>query len=180
MDRYTKIIDGKTIIKKRSQIVVYHDDLQTINPSHDLLIANGWTLYQPPVVEYTEEQLLAQAKEEKKQRIDDYDTSPSVNVFRLNGMDIWLDKATRTGLMLRLQAENAAGRETTTLWYEGMAVTLPIDAAMSILYALEVYASECYDNTQRHKAEVDRLETKEAVEAYDYRVGYPEVLEFEL
>ena len=70
------------------------------------------------------------------------------------------------------------GKETTTLWYEGVMFELPIASAMQMLLAIEVYASECYDNTQRHLAEVDKLETKEDIESYDYRVGYPDKLEF--
>jgi hypothetical protein len=50
--------------------------------------------------------------------------------------------------------------------------------AMQMLLAIEVYASECYDNTQRHIAAVDVLESIEEVESYDYRVGYPNKLEF--
>ena len=50
--------------------------------------------------------------------------------------------------------------------------------AMQMLYAIEVYASACYDNTQRHLSEVEKLETIEEVEAYNYRTGYPEKLRF--
>ena len=47
-----------------------------------------------------------------------------------------------------------------------------------MLYALEVYASACYDRTQAHLAAIDALETIEEIESYDYRVGYPEKLKF--
>ena len=47
-----------------------------------------------------------------------------------------------------------------------------------MLIALELYASECYDNTQRHLAEVAKLDTIEAVNAYDYTTGYPSKLAF--
>lgn len=80
--------------------------------------------------------------------------------------------------MLRFQAEQAMGKEVTTLWYGVHQFELPIVNAVQMLYAIEVYASACYDNTQRHLAEVDKLETKEEIEAYDYRSGYPDILEF--
>jgi hypothetical protein len=91
---------------------------------------------------------------------------------------MWLDKATRAGLLLRFEAEGKAMRETTTLWYEGQSYTLPLAQAQQILIALELYASACYDNTQSHIAAVMALESKEAVEAYDYTGGYPEKLSF--
>ena len=70
------------------------------------------------------------------------------------------------------------GKTETTLWYGANQYSLPIGMAMQMLLAIEVYASECYDNTQRHIAAVDLLESKEEIESYDYRVGYPNKLEF--
>jgi hypothetical protein len=64
------------------------------------------------------------------------------------------------------------------LWYGGQSFTLPLAQALQILIALELYASECYDRTQAHIAEVQKLESKEAVESYDYTTGYPAKLNF--
>ena len=47
-----------------------------------------------------------------------------------------------------------------------------------MLYAIELYASACYDNTQRHLAALDMLEDEDSVKTYDYTTGYPEKLEF--
>ena len=47
-----------------------------------------------------------------------------------------------------------------------------------MLYAIENYASACYDNTQKHIAEIEKLEIKEDIENYDFTVGYPEKLNF--
>lgn len=91
---------------------------------------------------------------------------------------MWLDKATRTGLMLRLQAEQASGKENTTLWYGTQQYELPISQAMQILYALEVYASQCYDCTQAHYANLEKLQTIEEINNYDYMHNYPEKLRF--
>lgn len=176
MKIYTKTIDGKAVIRPKNRIVVVRYGQQTINPTHDLLIEDGWTEYADP--EKTEAQLLAEAISDKQDEITAYDSSPAVNVFRISGQEMWLDKATRAGLMLRFEAEKAAGRTETTLWYEGIQFPLPLDTAFSMLYALEVYASECYDNTQRHLAAVGALTDIEAVEGYGYREGYPAVLEF--
>jgi hypothetical protein len=55
---------------------------------------------------------------------------------------------------------------------------MPLATAMALLLALEDYATICYDNTQSHIAEVQKLDSKEAVEAYDYTTGYPQKLLF--
>ena len=156
MKRYKKIIDGKTIIKSANDIVIRNNGKQTINPTEPMILADGWLI----------ENILS------------YDSSNAVNEFRIGGMLVWLDKATRAGLMLRFQAEQAAGMTTTSLWYEGAQFSLPLVDAIQMLYALELYASECYDRTQAHIAEVEKLDSIEAVEAYDFTIGYPAKLEF--
>jgi len=175
MKRYEK--DGQ--IKTRKQIVIRKDGMQTINPTEEMILADGWKEYVPPVApEPTEEDLLERAKRRKVSEIQEYDASDAVNEFSVNGIDMWLDKATRAGLQLRFEAEKANGAESTTLWHEGMQFPLPIDMAFQLLYALELYASACYDNTQKHMASVRNLTTIEEVEQYDFTTGYPPKLEF--
>ena len=164
------------IVKKKNAIVIHKDGSQIINPPHELLIECGWEEYTTP--ELTDEQKLDLAKQIKIDEVNLYDKSLAVESFSINGMDVWLDKATRAGLMLRFNSELALKKENTTLWYEGYSFTLPLNSAMQMLYALEVYASECYDNTQLHLANIGKIETKEELDAYDYRVGYPEKLRF--
>lgn len=176
---YIKKIDGRTVIKNRNQIVVLKNGMQTINPPHEMLIDDGWKEYIPPTpAEPTEEELLERAKRRKVSEIHEYGESDAVDEFSVNGIDMWLDKATRAGLMLRFQAEQAAGAYSTTLWHNGIQFPLPLGSAIQMLYALEIYASKCYDNTQRHMSEVQKLNTIEEVESYDYTTGYPEKLTF--
>ena len=174
MKRYSKTIDGKTIIKVANEIVIRSNGKQTFNPKEDAILADGWVEYEPPVIVPTLEDIKARKVDE----ILAYDSSEAVNEFSMGGLPIWLDKATRAGLLLRFEAEAKAGRTSTTLWYNGLPFTLPLTYAQEILIALELYASACYDNTQRHIAEVQKLDSKEAVEAYDYTSGYPQKLLF--
>ena len=174
MKRYIKTIDGKTIIKRADEIVIKGNGSQTFNPKEDAILADGWVEYVPQPYEPTLEEIKARKVEE----ILAYDSSEAVNEFTIGGQPMWLDKATRAGLLLRFEAENKVGRTETTLWNGGQSYTLPLESAMQMLIALELYASECYDNTQRHLAEVAKLDTIEAVEAYDYTIGYPAKLAF--
>lgn len=174
MKRYRKTIDGKTVIKHRNQIVILKDGRQYINPTESMLMDDGWEEHVTPIYEPT----IDDYRKRKKDEILAYDSSDEINQFCIQEQGVRLDKATRAGLMLRFNAEIAIGKETTTLWYEGSMFELPTANAIQMFYAIEVYASECYDNTQRHLAEVDKLQTKEEIEAYDYRSGYPRQLEF--
>lgn len=121
------------------------------------------------------------AKKELADKIIAYDSSEAVNSFSFGGVNMWLDKATRVGLKLRFEAELALGKESTTLWLNGMNFTLPLSgeqSAINVLVALEVYASASYDVTQMHLANVAAMTTAEEILAYDWTSGYPEKLAF--
>lgn len=120
---------------------------------------------------------LKHAKIDKIAEITDYDTSSSVNGFMLNGLLVWLDKATRVGLMNSTTIAKAAGQETTTLWLGGLKLVVDCDKAIQLLSALEMYALECFNVTASHKAAVGELKTIEDVKVYDYKTGYPKMLE---
>ena len=120
---------------------------------------------------------LEQAKSDKIAEITAYDTSDKVNGFVLNGLLVWLDKATRVGLMNSTNIAKAAGQQTTTLWLKGIKLVVDCDKAIQLLSALEMYALECFNVTASHKAAVSELKSIEEVEAYDYKTGYPKMLE---
>ena len=123
------------------------------------------------------EKALAIAKRAKIAEITAYDTSDKVNGFMLNGLLVWLDKATRVGLMNSTTIAKAAGQQTTTLWLRGVKLVVDCDKAIQLLSALEMYALECFNVTASHKAAVGELNSIEEVEAYDYKTGYPKMLE---
>lgn len=129
---------------------------------------------------YSDAELLSQAKDAKTREIEAYDTSTSVNGFKLNGNEFWLDKATRVGLMNSTEITKAAGQETTDLWMGDVKLTIPCDTVIKLLSAIELYALECFNTTARHKAEVAELKTVEEVEKYDIKEGYPKQLAINL
>lgn len=118
------------------------------------------------------------AKEQLIEEIDEHDTSSDVNSFTLGGKQMWLPKETRVGLVNSITIEKAAGKKNTTLWFDGEKYELPVDDALQMLSALELYALECYNVTAAHKANVMALESVGDVVAYDYESGYPDKLNF--
>lgn len=182
MKEYKKIIDGKEVIKRADEIVIKGNGSQTFNPKEDAILAKGWVEYIPQPYVPTLEDIKAR----KVDAILAYDRSEAVNEFSIGGQPMWLPFETRTRLdrrfaVERMKAESQGKTESevvTTLWHEGQSFEMPLATAMALLLALEDYATICYDNTQRHIAEVQKLESKEAVEAYDYTTGYPAKLAF--
>lgn len=123
---------------------------------------------------------LQTAKQSKIAEIDAYDKSSAVNGFALNGAVVWLDKATRVGLMNSTSIAKSMGQSTTTLWFGGMQIVVNCDKAIGLLSALEMYALECFNVTAAHRKAVAELNTVEEVLGYDYTKGYPEQLKMEV
>ena len=105
-----------------------------------------------------------------------YDSSQFVNSFVFNGNNLWLDKATRVGLV---NLVNSSTNEVT-LALGDQIISVPVDVAKQFLAALEVYAGECYVNTARHKIAIKELKSQDELINYDYTTGYPEKLSFNL
>ena len=123
---------------------------------------------------------LAYAIRTKVAEIEAYDTSSKVNGFILNGMTVWLDKATRVGLMNSTTIAKVAGQETTTLWLGDVKLEVDCDKAIQLLSALEMYALECFNVTAAHKKAVSELKTIKEVEALDVTADYPKQLVMKL
>lgn len=148
------------------------------NPTEDMLRQAGYEEYvEPPL---TEKEKLEQAKADKIAEITAYDTSDKVNGFILNGLLVWLDKATRVGLMNSTTIAKAAGQQTTTLWLGDVKLEVDCDKAIQLLSALEMYALGCFNVTAAHKAAVTDLKTIKEVEAFDVTADYPKKLEMKL
>ena len=177
MKRYFKYIDGRMVVNFQNDIIIVKNGMQTINPTEEMLLEDGWEVFVPKQPEI-KERTLEDALEEKIAEIIAYDSSEIVNRFYVEGKAMWLDKATRVGLSLRFDAELENGMSQTTLWYNDMEFTLYIEQAKKMLRVIEVYASKCYDNTQRHIATLKQLTSIELVDMYNYTTGYPDVLHF--
>lgn len=124
----------------------------------------------------TEDEVIAELKVLKTDEITKYDTSSNVNVFSLNGVDVWLDRDTRVSLMNSTTIAKNMGQENTILWLGTVKITVKCDQAIQLLSALEMYALSCFNKTAEHKKNVEALSTINEIVSYDYTVGYPEKL----
>ena len=119
------------------------------------------------------------AKKVKINQITQYDASDAVNQFTYQGKPMWFDKVTRACISYSMNVEKQAGETATTLCdNDNISYTVPIDDALQMFAALEIYAKQCYNVTAQHKIDVMALETVEDVENYNFKSGYPEKLAF--
>lgn len=184
---YNKVrISGKPTVSKCFEAILreYKDEHNT--SLYDVLLSEG-TNDQIEDINYNikvdfniapEKSPLDRAKELVLRKIDQYDTSPNVNGFMLNGVQVWLSKDTRVGLMNSITIEKNAGKEESALWLNGICITVNCDAAIQMLSSLELYALACYNKTAEHKLAVSQLTDVSKVKAYDYTAGYPDKLSF--
>ena len=89
----------------------------------------------------------------------------------------------QTNGKFRLTTESDTNRETgwkkeTVLWYGEISIPISIDLAINMLYELEIYASQCYDVTWGHCANISNLNTIDEIKNYDFKCGYPNKLSF--
>ena len=143
-------------------------DSLTIVPYNTYFIENNKEKFKGKSIEEAKEMLIAD--------ITAYDTSSAVNGFVLNGAVVWLDKATRVGLMNSTTIAKAMGQATTTLWLGDTKLEVGCDMAIQLLSALEMYALECFNVTAAHKKAVAELTDIGEVLSYDYTKGYPKKL----
>lgn len=109
----------------------------------------------------------------------EYDNSAEVNSFYLNGKRVWLNKATRVGLVNSLNLEKSTGKTDTILWFNNVSITIDIDKALQLLSIVEMYAKDCYNNTHKHYSDIAKLETLEDCFSFDITSGYPNILKIE-
>ena len=179
-----KTEDGQ---EKESSLCDYMLERYDYKPSMDLvlndILASGEQASMEEIREISEglgAEPLEYMRKAMLAYIEKYDASSSVNSFLLNGMDVWLDKVTRMGLMNSTTIAKAAGLDETTLWLGDIELVVDCDKAIQLLSALEIYALECFNVTASHKAAVNKLDNIDAVLTYDYREGYPEKLNMEV
>lgn len=179
-----KTEDGQ---EKESSLCDYMLERYDYKPSMDLvlndILSSGEQASMEEIKEISEglgSEPLEYMKKAMLAYIEKYDASSSVNSFLLNGMEVWLDKATRVGLMNSTTIAKSMGQEKTTLWLGSYQLEVDCDKAIQLLSALEMYALECFNVTAAHKKAVSELDNIEGVLTYDYRAGYPEKLKMEV
>lgn len=128
---------------------------------------------------HIERDLIAEAKENKLKELEAYDKSNAVNEFTLNDNPMWIELELRKSVAHDLNVLKAKGIENYTFWNGSTPISLPVSVFESILNDVELYALECFNVTASHKANIEKLETIDDINAYNFTVGYPDKLTFD-
>lgn len=180
--KYFKEINGEIVYSdgKYLQAEVQIEDktqmCNIINPTHEQMLAACWQVYVEP--EPTNAEKMAAAKAEKIAQIEAYDSSDAVEQFYIDDTPMWLGHEVRQQIRTSADAYEATGATEMTKIFGGVEYTFPIAAWRQMLNALEVYAAEALNATERHKNTVMAMTRRKDVEDYDFTTGYPQKLEF--
>lgn len=163
--------DGKWV-KLSDEQVQFHND----NPDASLKEVFDMKLTPTP------ERTLEQAKLEKIAQIENYDSSSMVNSFDVTVdnqvITTWITPEQRSNYKNSLDSAELLGLEEVHPVFNGIQLTLPTSTAKMALAQIQIYADRCFIVTETHKAEVNALDSIEAVDNYDVTSGYPEKLTF--
>ena len=175
-----KTDDGRTI---ESSLCDYMLELYDYKPSMELVLNDILTSGEQASMEEIKEiceglgaEPLEYMRKAMLYYIEKYDISSSVNVFELNGMYTWLDKATRVGLVNSINVIQRAGDQKIELWLGNYKLELDCNKAIELLSKIEIYAMNCFNVTALHKKQVSEFSNIEDFLNYDYKSGYPDKL----
>lgn len=174
MKKYFKVIDGETVYSDGKFLQTESNNI--VNPTEEQMLGAGWQVYVEP--ELSDSDKLIAAKIEKIAQINNYDSSPNIEEFTINGVPMWLGHELRQQIRTSADAYEALGAETMTKVFNGMEFVFPIAVWKQMLNALEVYAAEALNTTERHKNAINAMDNIQDVIDYDYTAGYPNKLTF--
>lgn len=170
----TQLDNGLLAIKANEGYILYND---FTGKRHSEVVAKsifGWRAVLSGVTPAPHTRTIDDAKTEKLAALKDYDSSTAVNGFTLSGTTMWIAPDERANYILTLQGAQRLGVEEVHF----LGQTIHVNNALLMLDAVNLYAMQCVAVTEAHRAAINALATIEAVDAYDFKNGYPDKLNF--
>lgn len=122
---------------------------------------------------------LEEAKNDVLSRIHKYDSSEEVNSFSINNnINVWFTPAERSNYKNSIDSAKVLGIESLSLFIGDTTVTVPTEDAEKMLASVQLYADACFMVTKQHELIVNNMTEIKDVDNYDFTVGYPEKLNF--
>ena len=171
---YKDFEDGKWVPLSDEQLTFH-----TEHPEASVSQVLSMTLPEPY------QRTLDDAKREKIQQIEEYDRGSDVNSFNVilgedNTISHWLTPEQRANYKNSIDAAKLLNIEEVHPVFNGIQLTMSTSTAEIALAQIQIYADRCYIVTETHKANVNALDSIEAVDNYDITSGYPEKLNFNI
>lgn len=171
---FQDFLDGKWVLLSNQQI-----EFKNNNP--EASVEEVFNMELNNSEEIIPERTVQRAKEEKLQQLIEYDDSTEVNSFTINNIITdWFTPAERANYKNSVDSAKTLGVGTLRIPIDNQLVYINTIKASQMLAAIQLYADQCFLVTQNHMQNINRLETIEQIDNYDFTVGYPNKLNFNL
>ena len=134
------------------------------------------------IKEIYDKTLYDEATKFEKQRflesVENYGNSDEVNHFIINNEKAWIERDLRVSLKNKIQVEKESGYSETAIWLNDKQYNINVDIALDFLRQLELYAIQCFNNTQTLLSEAKQLILRSEINNFDIKKGYPKILNF--
>lgn len=168
---YSHYLNGWWVLINEEQL-----SFKENNPEASIEEIINMELKEKPTVD-----MLDKAKNIMIGKIKEYDRSENVNNFVINdAINAWFNAQERNNYKQSIEAAKLLGELTLDFLVNGMILSVSVQNAEYMLAQIQRYADKCFMVTEQHKIKVNKLNTVEEVENYNYKQGYPEILKFEL
>lgn len=161
---YEDYLNDKFIELSDSQLQFHQD-----NPKASVREVIAMEL-DPPAPEPLAEEVLQNAKSKKKREIAEYSGTEDVKSYYLDDTRFWIDRDERIQMANDIDIAESKNR---TLFDLTTDLTVDTDVAREVLLDIGDYDNACNDIEKSKMDEVEALTTKEEVESYEVKSGWP-------
>lgn len=173
-ETYQDFLENKWILLSDEQLQFHNDNP---NATIEEVLNTELNQWQQPSIE----QHISDLKYRKLSELQRYDNSPAVNEFTINGkLRTWFTPEERSNYKNSIDSAKLLGVDNLQLLIRNQVIELATDKAAQLLAMIQLYADSCYMVTKQHEAAINALENVNDIEDYDFTVGYPKKLNFEL
>ncbi len=173
MKKYTKNINGINAIRTRKQIVLNKNKMNIFNPTEEMILDEGWVEYTSP----QEDEIIVEKNNKLLEINGVYNDSKG---FYINDIYCTFDTETLNKMLFRVISESSMNINKTTLWFNGNAYPMKTKDALELLYQLQIYYGNCFDISEYHKQNLNKLESVEEIKNYSCNENYPEKLNIKI
>ena len=170
----TELDNGLLAIKANEGYVLYNDFTGNRHSEVEAKSIIGWRAVLSGITPTPHTRTLDDAKKERIAALMAYDASEAVNSFIFGGRSMWIAPADRANYMLTLEGAKRQGLSSVSF----LGQEIPVDNAIGMIDAVNLYAMQCVAVTDAHKAAIYSKRTIKSVDNYVFTSGYPDKISF--
>lgn len=168
---YEDYENGKFVELNDSQIAFANENLN----------ASIEEIFNMQINQITVEQQIKEAKLNKLDELTYYDNSQEINDFTINNeIHAWFTPTERTNYKQSIESAKLLNIDTLQFYIGDTLFNINVIQAEQMLAMIQMYADKCFIVTKQHKLAIEQLSDIESIESYDFTVGYPNKLNFEI